>query len=327
MPSTAHDFAIMRFSTDALPERDRAPMLCDFYGPVIARLEIEPMPDQPLHFEGAAWALPDLAVSTLACSALRARRSRELIADGNDSCVFSAIRSPGNTIVQRGHEITPEGTGTLLSLADPFSCTAVGGIAGGISVTVPRKVLAASVPRLEDCFGQTFPRSDALTLLTGYVGLLEHDHLLASHDLRRLAVAHVHDLVALALGASRDAAEIAKGRGLRAARLHAIKADIRTSLGEQGLSLTAIAARQGVTPRYVQALFADEGSTFSQFLVAERLARVHQMLCDPLHVARTTSAIAYDAGFGDLSHFNRAFRRRYGGTPSDVRAAAKRQGT
>ena len=209
-------------------------------------------------------------------------------------------------------------------MADPFACATVRGIARGISVTVPRKVLAASVPRLEDCFGQVFPRSEALTILTGYVGLLERDHLLASPDLRRLAVAHVHDLVALALGASRDAAEIAKGRGLRAARLHAIKADIRASLGEQDLNLTAIAARRGVTPRYVQALFADEGSTFSQFLLGERLARVHKMLRDPLHTARTTSSIVYDAGFGDLLHFNRAFRRRYGETPSDVRAAAKR---
>jgi AraC-like DNA-binding protein len=211
-------------------------------------------------------------------------------------------------------------------MADPFACATVEGFARGISVTVPRKVLAASVPRLEDCFGLAFPRSQALTLLTGYIGLLAQDHLLASANLRRLAVAHVHDLVALA-GASRDAAEIAKGRGLRAARLHAIKADIRASLGEQGLSLTAIAARHGVTPRYVQALFADEGSTFSEYLRGERLARVHQMLCDPLHTARTTSSIAYDAGFGDLSHFNRAFRRRYGGTPSDVRTAAKREGT
>jgi hypothetical protein len=177
--------------------------------------------------------------------------------------LFSAIRSPGNTIVQRGHEIaTPEGAGTLLSLADPFACATIEGIAHGISVTVPRRVLAASVPRLEDCFGQMFPPSEALTLLMGYVALLKQDHL-ASPDLRRLAVAHVHDLVALALGASREAAEIAKGRGLRAARLQAVKADIRASLGEQGLSLTAIAARHGVTPRYVQALFADEGSTFS----------------------------------------------------------------
>jgi AraC-like DNA-binding protein len=135
----------------------------------------------------------------------------------------------------------------------------------------------------------------------------------------------VHDLIALVLGASRDAAEIANGRGLRATRLHAIKADIRASLGEQGLSLTVIAARQGVTPRYVQALFESDGTTFSQFLLGERLARVHRMLPDPLHAPHSISTISYAVGFGDLSHFNRAFRRRYGATPSDVRAAASPQ--
>jgi AraC-like DNA-binding protein len=324
MPAAADDFAIMRFSTDALPERDRVPMLRDFYGP-IARLDIEPVPGEPLHFEAVARVVPDLAISTLAFSAVRAQRTRALIADGNDNCLFSALHSPGNTVFQRGREVLPaEGSGTLLSLADPFTCTTVGGIARGMSLSVPRKVLAASVPRLEDGFGHAFPDSEALGLLTSYVGLLEQDHLLASPDLRRLVVTHVHDLVALALGASRDAAEIANGRGLRAARLHAIKADIRASLRGQ-LSSTTIAARHGVTPRYVQALFEDEGVTFSQFLIGERLERVYRMLRDPLQMARPISAIAYDAGFGDLSHFNRAFRRRYGATPSDVRAAAKRE--
>jgi AraC-like DNA-binding protein len=39
----------------------------------------------------------------------------------------------------------------------------------------------------------------------------------------------------------------------------------------------------------------------------------------------TASAVALAAGFGDLSHFNRSFRRRYGATPSDVRAAGRGQ--
>jgi AraC-like DNA-binding protein len=30
-------------------------------------------------------------------------------------------------------------------------------------------------------------------------------------------------------------------------------------------------------------------------------------------------AIAYDAGFGDLSYFNRSFKRRYGATPREIR--------
>jgi AraC-like DNA-binding protein len=325
MPAAQNDFAIMRFSTDALPERDRVPMLRDVFGP-LARLDIEPAAGKPLHFTLVARAVPDLGISTMAFSAVRAQRTRALIADGNDNCLFSCVRSPGNTIAQRGHEVAPaEGSGTLLSLADPFACTTAGGLARALCISVPRKVLAASVPRLEDGFGHAVPNSEALRMLVSYVGLLENDHLLANPDVRRLAVVHVHDLVALAFGAARDAAEIATGRGLRAARLHAIKTDIRASLGEQGLSLTAVAVRHGVTTRHVQSLFAGEGSTFSQFLLSERLARVHQMLRSPLHMARSTSAIAYDAGFGDLSHFNRDFRRRYGATPSDVRAAAKRE--
>ena len=37
------------------------------------------------------------------------------------------------------------------------------------------------------------------------------------------------------------------------------------------------------------------------------------------------SAVAFDAGFGDLSYFNRTFRRRYDAAPSDVRARALRE--
>jgi AraC-like DNA-binding protein len=35
------------------------------------------------------------------------------------------------------------------------------------------------------------------------------------------------------------------------------------------------------------------------------------------------STLVYSTGFGDLSTFNRAFRRHFGATPSDVRAAAR----
>jgi AraC-like DNA-binding protein len=43
------------------------------------------------------------------------------------------------------------------------------------------------------------------------------------------------------------------------------------------------------------------------------------MLCDPRLAARSISSVAFEVGFGDLSYFNRAFRRRYGATPSEVR--------
>lgn len=34
------------------------------------------------------------------------------------------------------------------------------------------------------------------------------------------------------------------------------------------------------------------------------------------------SVTAYEVGFGDISYFNRAFRKRYGVAPSDIRKEA-----
>ncbi|MGH8717980.1 MAG: helix-turn-helix domain-containing protein [Burkholderiales bacterium] len=125
------------------------------------------------------------------------------------------------------------------------------------------------------------------------------------------------DLIALALGARRDGAAIANGR--RAARLRAIKADILENLGSVELTVTAVALRQRVTPRYIHMLFETEGVTFSEFVLGERLMSTHRMLCDPRFAGLSVSAIAFGAGFGDLSYFNRTFRRRFRATPSELR--------
>ena len=47
------------------------------------------------------------------------------------------------------------------------------------------------------------------------------------------------------------------------------------------------------------------------------------MLTDRRLAERSIISVALDAGFQDLSYFNRTFRRRYGATPSDVRAGAR----
>lgn len=39
---------------------------------------------------------------------------------------------------------------------------------------------------------------------------------------------------------------------------------------------------------------------------------------------RTIAAIALESGFGDVSYFNRTFRRTYGATPSEMREQALR---
>jgi AraC-like DNA-binding protein len=70
-------------------------------------------------------------------------------------------------------------------------------------------------------------------------------------------------------------------------------------------------------------LFEPEGVSFTTYVINQRLARAHRMLCDPLFDHRSISAIALAVGFGDISYFNRTFRRCFGATPSDVRRQSR----
>ena len=168
--------------------------------------------------------------------------------------------------------------------------------------------------------------SEALKLLTIYMKAIKEDLALTSSALRSTAAAHVQDLVALVIGATRDGAEIAGQRGLAAARLAAVKSDVMEHIGRRDLSLTAVAARQGLAPRHIQRLFEAEGSSFSTFVLEKKLARAHGMLTDHRYVSATISTVAYAAGFGDVSHFHRVYRQRYGTTPAETRGDLRGRG-
>jgi AraC-like DNA-binding protein len=241
----------------------------------------------------------------------------------NDDVVLYIQETGRRTVSQFGREATVDAAnGLLLSNAD-VSTVVLPGPARFVSIGVPRKSMLALAPGLEDALVRPLPpNAGVLRLLLGYVGILEDEDTIKTPELQRAVATHIHDLYALAIGATRDVAEIAKGRGLRVARLCAIKADVVRNLRDGDVSVTALAGRHGVTTRYIQRLFEGDGTTLSKFVLGERLAQAYRMLADPGQGHRTIGALAFEVGFGDLSTFNREFRRHYGATPSDVRGAA-----
>ena len=64
------------------------------------------------------------------------------------------------------------------------------------------------------------------------------------------------------------------------------------------------------------------GTTFSEYVLEQRLALARRLLADPRQRREKIASVAFAAGFGDLSYFYRAFRRRYDELPTDVRARA-----
>jgi AraC-like DNA-binding protein len=192
---------------------------------------------------------------------------------------------------------------------------------GSTVVRIPRSILSPLVIGIDDITMRPVPaETSTLKLLIAYANALLTDGTFESPpELRHLVVNQVTDLVALTLGATRDAVNIAEGRGVPAARLHAAKAYLMENSGRQNLTAADVAAHLGVTIRHVQRLFEGDGTTFSSFLVNQRLTRAYRMLCEPRFSFWEIGKIASYVGFSDLSHFGRSFRKLYGSTPREIR--------
>ena len=313
------DYSVVRFSSANYAPCRRVEAVHEIYGRNLQKVHVEPLVEESFHTATTLRRMPGLSLYTASRSAAIFRRSREFI-EHDDIIVIAGITSRyevhhlGRTIQMGG------GDAVVLTGAEPAS---FGGPAQSSVklLRVPVRLLSPRVADLEAAYGRTISADNpALSLLVRYIGLLDEAGGFATSMLRRHAVAHVHDLMALALGATRDAAEIAKCRGARAGRLRVIKDDIANNIGQANLSPAALAARHQVNPRYLQRLFESEGMTFTDYVLAQRLAFAHRLLSDPRRNGLKVCTIAFDAGFGDLSYFNRTFRRRYGVAPSELRA-------
>ncbi len=115
------------------------------------------------------------------------------------------------------------------------------------------------------------------------------------------------------------------GRRVRSARLTEILGVIENQSHDPSLSAITIAQRLGVTSRYVHLLMQDTGRSFAAHVLLKRLGMAATMLRDPSFQARKIAEIAQLAGFTDVSYFSRAFRQRYGMTPTELRDRAMRE--
>jgi AraC-like DNA-binding protein len=311
-----------RLRTDEFPEKDRVAMMCEVYGRTVLKAELDPLGGEPFHVDMTARTLPGVGVATGNCSRFRVHHSSRLI-DSDDLILLIAL-SGGSVMKHRGMEEPIDGTQALMMTGSEVGLNRMWSGLRFVNLSFSSQLLTPLIGDLSNVVMRPLSAAgSALALLVSYVNALQASGEAMTPELGQLAATHIIDLAALAAGATRDAAEIARGRGVSAARLRAIKADIAGSVGCGDLSTETIAARHGLSPRYVRKLFESEGTSFSAFLLGQRLSRAHRMLGDPRYDYLGITAIAFEAGFNDLSYFNRTFRRYFGATPSDIRAAAQ----
>jgi AraC-like DNA-binding protein len=311
-----------------MPERERPTLLRECFARAGIRAEFGPPIDAPVHFDLALNPFPGLLAAWGDLRAPSKRSSREVAAQTGDEGALHFILRGAHRIEQKGRDILlGAGEGVFTSCSDP-STMVHGSSSEMLVLRFPKAGLSRLVDGLNDRWLRRIPGDlPASRLLRGYLTRAWEEQALGGPDVQHLLVTHVYDLMAVIMGATRDAAAVAQERGMQAARLHAVKQDIDRNLAQQDLSIAALAARHRCTARSIQRMFEQEGITFTEYLLAQRLALAYRLLSNPRRGTEKISAVALDCGFGDVSYFNRAFRRRYDAAPSDVRAQRRGSGS
>jgi AraC-like DNA-binding protein len=277
-------------------------------------------------FAATCFTAPGLGIAHIASGAVCVKRTGAMPADAND-LVLAVVHQGTAAARRRDREVTLKGRGAFLSLShEPLVMQRTS--ARLTNYALCRSDLAPEIVNLDRVLMRPIPvDTEAMALLGGYSRMAFTDGGPLSPEAARLAVRHLHDLIALALGPTRDAAEIASKRGLRAARRTELYARacrlIALSLDDPQLAPGAVAHRLGVSLRLLQKVFAERGETVMTRLWSERISRAARLLSSPEAADRSVTDIAFACGFNDSSHFGRVFASHRGSTPSQWRARGR----
>ena len=245
---------------------------------------------------------------TLVRTAARAR------ADGVDAFMCSLELTAGFGAVVGDVELAV-GTGqvTFWDLSRPVSKIARGGRT--LCLTIERDALEKTLPSVHGLHGLTL----------GTMGTLAADHL---RNLSRELSALPSDS---ALGLGRATTELLaacvrpslerveqSGRVIPDLLRHRVDHFIRQKLQDPDLSPEQIARGVGLSRASLYRLFEAEGGV-ANHIRDERLQVAYRLMLRSDEIRRV-GEIGFELGFKTEAHFSRAFRAKYGASPSEVRS-------
>ena len=148
-------------------------------------------------------------------------------------------------------------------------------------------------------------KSEAMQLLRRYIGSVEKGFTASVHD-RSIFRRHIVDLAVLAATTRCPTGE-SNASAVVATRLAAALDYIASHFSDPELSLK-VAQSLSISPRYLQRLLESSGTSFTARVTELRLKHAFMLLRAEDLFDVCICNIALQAGFSDISHFNRLFR-------------------
>jgi AraC-like DNA-binding protein len=283
------------------------------------RLDVGPAEDGYIDCHNQFVLLDAIAMATPTGSSARFGRTRDLLDDGCDDLVLiSATR--GKVRVSQGSKTIDLAAGQMCLT----EMNIVGAVdlnrAGGFTTTrIPRRLLLQVAPSTETRLATTLGHDRVLsTMIERYAVLCSEIAGGLDRVGQKAAAHHLTDLVGHFIETSTPKNNRSEPGGFSAARLDLIKADILKHLDRADLTIDSVATANGMSGRQAQRMFAAAGTTFTEFVLEQRLLLARRLLLHETARDRKVSDIAFRAGFNDLSYFHRAFKKRFGATPSEI---------
>jgi AraC-like DNA-binding protein len=310
-------------STDTVCERERLAYWRDAVCDTFVELECETT--WPAHFFGS---LTSKLAGTIQYSAVRsapqhvARTRHKISRSGHDYFLLSLQTKGHGVLEQDGRRaVLQPGDFALYDTTRPYDLWFDAQFSQ-LVLRLPRSMLAE---RLFDADRFTALRI-AGTAGAGRLASLFFRQLY--HELQHVEVSGVERLHATGVDLLATAFSEQTGALSSVSESHSVLRRricdfIDRHLAEPDLSCLSIAAAHGISERYLRKLFAMCSMSASDQIWSRRLEQARRDLIDPMRAHRTVTTIGYDVGFKDAAHFSRAFKARFGLTPTAWRRSAR----
>lgn len=305
----------VRVSTMALAPRDQRHAWDSWFEPVFS---LDHSVDEGIGFPAEAefWSLGSVALSRVRAPRLRAvREHRHIRRDPTDHWSITFGQQNTRLTIPQGSVIVPAHRPFVTSLAEPVASERAPD--ERLTLFLARDRFTALAPDLLRLRGR-WMEGAAAQLLMDFLRLLERSLPGLSEQERALLPQAIAGMVS-ACAAPSAARAAAAAPQLDIARLERVREVVRRRIGSATLSATVICREVGISRSQLYRLLESEGGVM-RFVQRLRLRAAEAALNDPQD-QRGVAAIGEAYGFHDPSSFSRAFRREFGASPMEVRAA------
>jgi AraC-like DNA-binding protein len=268
--------------------------------------------------ENEIWDLGGLAISRVSAPSVRVKRAKANLRRAPvDHWVLSYCRH-GSTVIRTKNSdlVAASRVPYLWSLGEESESERTE--VDRLQILFPRDTHGDMAGLLDASLGSALKPPWGY-LLGEYMALLdEWLPRMKPEELPRLKAA-VRSMVAASVAPSVDRIALANG-GIRRVILERVRQVVRRHLKSSSLCPSALCTMVGISRSELYRLLEHAGGV-SHYIQRQRLLAAYSTLCDPAN-AQSIQSVSADFCFMDASTFSRAFKREFGQSPSDVRAAA-----